>query len=268
MGTGLASSLPFHSAGDISAGLMECACQYVISSYTSTIKTLQYARKCTNAREPSHSEPYRLLAITMAPKPGENALKGVDTEISSIQAAMGPSTYVEQLPSPTVATAIARLQECDFAHFACHGISNSVDPFESGLVLQTPNTAIGRPRQDILSLRIISKAHLAKAWIAYLSACSTAQNRAVRLLDEVLHVVSGFQVAGFRHVVGCMWPCSNNVCVNMAKLFYAELSQTDKRGDPDRAVAVALHKAVKAIRESNNYKRRPLEWAQFAHFGA
>jgi hypothetical protein len=31
-----------------------------------------------------------------------------------------------------------------------------------------------------------------------------AQNKAEGLSDEVIHVVSGFQVAGFQHVIGCL----------------------------------------------------------------
>jgi CHAT domain-containing protein len=102
------------------------------------------------------------------------------------------------------------------------------------------------------------------AEIAYLSACSTAQNKATRLSDEVLHVVSGFQVAGFRHVVGCLWPSEDMVCVEVAKSFYARLFQDraargdNDRADDDRAVALALHRAVVKVRESEEYRKRPL----------
>ncbi|KAH7114141.1 hypothetical protein B0J13DRAFT_460385, partial [Dactylonectria estremocensis] len=58
------------------------------------------------------------------------------------------------------------------------------------------------------------------AQIAYLSACSTAENKAARLSDEVIHVVSGFQVAGFPHVVACLWPTGDSECVGVAKRFY------------------------------------------------
>jgi CHAT domain-containing protein len=91
----------------------------------------------------------------------------------------------------------------------------------------------------------------------------------MKLADEVLHVVSGFQVAGFRHVVGCLWPSDDKVCVEVAKSFYSELSQGGAaRYNDDRAIALALHKAVVKVRESKGYCKRPLLWAQYVHFGA
>lgn len=38
-----------------------------------------------------------------------------------------------------------------------------------------------------------------------------------------LQVWRGFQVAGFRHVIGTSWPSDDYVCIEVAKLFYAEL---------------------------------------------
>ncbi len=46
--------------------------------------------------------------------------------------------------------------------------------------------------QDRLTVKRISEMNLRYARLAYLSACSTAQNKAEQLSDEALHVVSGF----------------------------------------------------------------------------
>jgi len=270
VGTGLATSFPFHSAGHSSAGPTESACYRVVSSYSPTIKTLQHARRRVNIANSSCGDLSKLLVITMPETPSAEPLQGARAERSEIMAAVGPSISVETLEYPDVASVMARLQQCDIVHFACHGVSNTVDPSESGLILQT---ATEEPRQDILNVRIACQTYLAHAKIAYLSAYSTAQNRAVRLsalkpTDEVLHVVSGFQVAGFGHVVGCLWPSDDNVCVDVAKSFYSELSQNGSIRYDDRAVAFALHKAVVKIRESDQYRKRPLLWAQFVHFGA
>ena len=271
VGTGLASSFPFHSAGDISAGLTESACYRVISSYTPTIKALQYARERAGTATgiPSGRDPWRVVVVTMPETPHANDLPGTREERSEVIAAMGPSVSVECLEYPDVATAMVQLQGCNIAHFACHGVSDLVDPSRSGLILQTARTATEEPRQDILSVREVSQAHLSRAEIAYLSACSTAQNQAIKLSDEVLHVVSGFQVAGFRHVVGCLWPSDDKVCVDVAKSFYSELGQDRAaKRDDDRATALALHKAAVKVRESDKYRKRPLLWAQYVHFGA
>jgi CHAT domain-containing protein len=57
---------------------------------------------------------------------------------------------------------------------------------------------------------------LSQTIFAYLSACSTAENRASRLQDEVVHLASGFQVAGFSHVIASMRSSNDKVCVEMA----------------------------------------------------
>lgn len=205
----------------------------------------------------------------MPETPHANPLPGTRLEEAEVKAAMGPSVSIKTLEHPDVGSTMAQLQECNVAHFACHGVSDLLDPSRSGLILQTTRKAIEEPRQDILSVREVSQAHLSRAEIAYLSACLTAQNQAIELSDEVLHVVSGFQIAGFRHVIGCLWPSDDKVCVEVAKSFYSELGQDRAaRFNVDRAAALALHKAVVKVRESKEYRKRPLLWAQYVHFGA
>ncbi len=114
-------------------------------------------------------------------------------------------------------------------------------------------------------MQTVSELSLAHARLAYLSACSTAENEAAQLTDEVIHVVSGFQVAGFPHVVGCLWPSNDRICVEVAGGFYnALLGQGGMRWDNDD-VAAALRKAVMAIRAKE--WSMPLNWAQFVHYG-
>jgi CHAT domain-containing protein len=125
----------------------------------------------------------------MPKTPGAGDLPGTREEISEVIAALGPSVSIETLEYPDVASAMIRLQECNVAHFACHGVSDPVGPSRSGLILQTARTATEEPNADILSVGEVSQAQLSQAEIAYLSACSTAQNKATQLSDEVLHVV-------------------------------------------------------------------------------
>ena len=88
----------------------------------------------------------------------------------------------------------------------------------------------------------VSELSLARARIAYLSACSTAENKAARLSDEVIHVVSGFQVVGFPHVVGCLLPSIDGVCVEVASGFYGSLLQRGTTGLNGYSVASAMLK--------------------------
>jgi CHAT domain-containing protein len=120
--------------------------------------------------------------------------------------------------------------------------------------------------QDRLTVHRVSELNLKQARMAYLSACSTAENRAARLMDEVIHVVSGFQVAGFPHVVGCLWPSDDSVCVNVAKALYASLFGRGWTRWSGREVASALREAVIAVRAAD--MDMPLLWAQFVHYGA
>jgi hypothetical protein len=279
IGTGLASSFPFHCACNIFVAPTESAYYRVVSSYTPTIKALQYARERPGITFPPHCEPWRVVVIAMpqTPQAGDsNAhvshgtdLPGARKEKPEVIKALGSSASVIHLEHPDVASVMTQLQDCNIAHFACHGVSDPKDPSESGLILQTAETGTREPKQAILSVREVSQMHLLRAEIAYLSACSTAQNQVEQLSEEVLHVVSGFQVAGFRHVVGCLWPCNDKVCLDVAKSFYTDLSQgRATRHSSDRAIALALHKAVVKVWESDAFRKRPLHWAQYVHFGA
>ncbi|MFF2813773.1 CHAT domain-containing protein [Streptomyces sp. NPDC058000] len=65
--------------------------------------------------------------------------------------------------------------------------------------------------------------------LAYLSACNTANRGAPQLLDEVIHLTNAFQLAGFPHVVGPLWPISDHLAVEIVESFYAHLT-TGPRG--------------------------------------
>jgi CHAT domain-containing protein len=139
-----------------------------------------------------------------------------------------------------------------------------MDPSERHLLLQ--NSSQSQPAVDELTVRRISEVTLGRAWIAYLSACSTAEVQAGHLADEVLHLVSGFQVAGFGHVIGSLWSADDAICARMAKLFYKFLIEKGDVKDRNQAVAEALHHAVVKVR--SDYLQEPLLWALYIHSGA
>jgi CHAT domain-containing protein len=186
--------------------------------------------------------------VTMANTPGAGDLPGVKAERSTVLAALGTTVQVEALDQPDSASVMLQIQECNIA-----------------LLLQTTSP---HPEQDILSVLKLCENHPTLGEIAYLSACSTAENRVEELVDEVLHVVSGFQVAGFRHVIGTLWPSDDSVCVEVARSFYTELCRNGALDYSGRAVAMALHKAVSDVSKSVDYRNRPLHWAQYVHYGA
>ncbi|KAK3906569.1 CHAT domain-containing protein [Staphylotrichum tortipilum] len=205
IGTGLGSSMPFHAAGVHSPGSTENAFSKAVSSYTPSIKALEYAQQRARATDGARGA---LLIATMPTTPGQ----------ASPDARKPPD-----LPDKKV-------------------------------------------EQDRLTVHRVSELSLAQARIAYLSACSTAENGAARLSDEVIHVVSGFQVAGFPYVVGCLWPSIDSVCVEVASGFYQSLLQRRGAGWDGGEVAWAVREAVMAVREAE--MDQPLVWAPFVHFGA
>lgn len=290
IGTGLGSSMPFHAAGIYSPDSTENAIGRAISSYTPSIKALAYAQHRAKATDNTRGS---LLITTMpttpkAPRPSARQflsmmlntpghipqlsanpfpdLCGVTDEKQIVMEATNGRMPIEALDSPSVDQIVNSLRACSIAHFACHGSTNHTDPSSSGLVLQKRGEG-NEAEQDWLTVNKISELNLTHARIAYLSACSTAEIKAVRLWDEVIHVVSGFQVAGFPHVIGCLWPSNDGVCVKVAGGFYESLLRRGTMGRDGRDVASALRDAVMAVRRTER-KPRPLAWAQFVHYGA
>ena len=77
IGTGLASSMPFHAAGNYSRDSGENAYYRAISSYTSSIRALSHSRERLNSAE---FVPGPLLLVTMPTTPGLTNLPGVEEE--------------------------------------------------------------------------------------------------------------------------------------------------------------------------------------------
>lgn len=259
IGTGLASSMPFHAAGKHDPSSEQNLFNRAISSYSPSIRALAY----TLERSHQENEIKGLLLSTMATTPGLPGLRGVEDEKKAILGVIPNTLTAESLDHPTANCILTGIQHCSIAHFACHGFTNSADPSESGLVFQKWDECLS---QDVVTVHDVSELKLEYARIAYLSACSTAENKPGRLEDEVIHIVSGFQVAGFPHVVGCLWPSGDAVCVRIAKGFYETLFRGPGRSVEDKDIAMALHESVR--KERATLWNQPLKWAQFVHYGS
>ena len=72
-------------------------------------------------------------------------------------------------------------------------------------------------------------------------------------------MASSFQIAGFQHVVGTLWPAEDEACVRMAREFYSSLLHTND-------VAVAYWNAIMKLREF--YQQGFSSWAPFILLGA
>lgn len=47
--------------------------------------------------------------------------------------------------------------------------------------------------------------NLPNAQLAYLSACSTAEDKVMKFTVENIHIAAAFQLPGFPHVIGTLW---------------------------------------------------------------
>lgn len=265
--------MPFYAVGVHAHRCLENAISRVLSSYTPLVKALGHSRSQTKYAYSDEPLRNQMLITLMLETPrgandeiGFSRLDGVLKEKKRIFRIV--SLYVKPVvcTTPDATSVLSQLETCRMAHFACHGMSNLTDPSSSGLVLQRL-ACDGTLEQDHLSVSRISYLRLKHAQIAYLSACSTAENKAARLRDEVIHIVSGFQVAGFPHVIGSLWPARDDECVEVASGFYSSLFRHEGILELDsRQVALALREAVMAVRAED--MDMPLNWAQFVHFGA
>ncbi|KAN0071329.1 hypothetical protein V8E54_010760 [Elaphomyces granulatus] len=183
------------------ADKLDNAYSRVISSYTPSIKALAHARNWTrNTEEPRAAHSSLLLTImptTPSGRSEKNApknLPGVMKKKDEIIKAAHDHVTTVILNQPTAEQVLESLK------------TYSLDPSNSGLILQKSSNGPSEVfEQDRLTAHRI--------------------NKAVQLSDEVIHVVSGFQVAGFPHVVGCLWPAGDLDCVEVARRFYSSILQ-------------------------------------------
>jgi CHAT domain-containing protein len=75
------------------------------------------------------------------------------------------------------------------------------------------------------------------------------------------HLASAFQLAGYRHVIGTLWPISDHHAAQLAGDFYKALAST---GTASKA-ATALHQATHWLR--NQWPQMPSAWASHTHSG-
>lgn len=211
----------------------------------------------------THGTPaiYHIPAI-----PGTNAkswkpLPNVISEVEEITEVVNATA--DRLDSPSVAEVLRRLPDYHVIHFACHGVSDRLSPSNSHLLLHgnDPST----PAAGKLTVGAISALHMECAQVAYLSACCSADNAAVQLADEAIHIASGFQLAGFSHVLATLWESNDAACRFVAREFYCVLFAGGGGGE-HRVVSAAFHRAVGKLRDEN--LEQPIRWASFIHLGA
>ncbi|MEV4174144.1 CHAT domain-containing protein [Nonomuraea sp. NPDC049709] len=246
---GEAAFLPLHSAGTGEPATN--ALDRAISSYTPTVQALGHARRST-------TRPVSSALIVTVPEVqgGRLRLEAVAREAEAL-AAIVPSPVVLTGPAANHRAVVAALPRHRVAHFSCHGLTDWTDPSASHLVL---HDHLSHP----LTVAALSRLHLDDADLAFLSACSTSQSN-LRLTDEAVHIATGFQLAGFTHVVGTLWPIGDSIALDVAETFYRALSAGGAGPLETGRSAQALHAAVGRVREA--FPQQPGVWAAYVHIG-
>ncbi|MGW2045854.1 CHAT domain-containing protein [Streptomyces sp. NPDC001858] len=247
--------LPIHAAGHHD-GSGRAVLDRVVSSYAPTVRALRHARRAL-PETPAFGPP---LVVAMPTTPGHAPLDFAADE-AEVCAELLPEPAVLLAPErpPTRDEVLRRLPGCPVVHFACHGDSLSADPAQHRLLLHDH-------AESPLTIGELATVRLDHARLAYLSACGTAVSYDGVLLDEAVQLTSAFQLCGFRHVVGTLWPVVDGTAVEFAEAFYAALRPgPDAAPDPDRS-PYALHAAVRRLRAE--LPRTPSLWASHIHTGA
>jgi tetratricopeptide (TPR) repeat protein len=289
---GLLGQLPIHAAGHHTGpprktGAVRTVMDRVVSSYTPTVAALRHARRRATGTDGGAVRPALVVAMPTTPGvpgrlhyvpaeagmlttrlPGAITLTEPEPGTASTSVIASASTVN---PDPAAVTAggddvelptrdrvLRLLRECSIAHFACHGVSDTVDPSRSRLLLHDHATAP-------FTVAALAPLDLGHARLAYLSACETATT-GDQLIDEAIHLTSAFQLAGYPHVIGTLWTVDDETATQIADSFYAALTDSGRAApDTDRA-AHALHAATGAVRDT--FRATPSLWAAHLHAGA
>ncbi|MEU1011884.1 CHAT domain-containing protein [Streptomyces sp. NPDC005890] len=250
--SGVLNSFPLHAAGHHGPGAPAGAAvlDRVASSYTPTLRALLYSR----ARRRAAPGRRGVLAVAMPQTPGQAPLARTVAEAGVAVAASGGDRLVG--PDATRAAVCGALPGAAVVHFACHADSDPEDAAAGRLLLADGDLCVGE----------IAELHLESAELAYLSACGTARGSASpAFVDEVIHLASVFQVAGYTQSVATLWEVGDAFAAEAAAAFHHTLAPALPDPSPLPA-ALALHDTVRALRSAD--PDRPWTWAALVHAGA
>ncbi|KAG5770588.1 hypothetical protein H9Q69_002205 [Fusarium xylarioides] len=278
--TGLLCLMPLHAAGYHFDGSERTVLDRVVSSYSPSVKAILYTRQNVTRRAMRAPKAYkRAVLVSMPVTEGFWDLPFAEGETRSVEKVLRQRSSVlcERPNPPHRESVIEALPGCEYFHFAGHGVTDKLDPSQSGMLLR------GGMRLTVSHLSE-TKLYQNPSFLAYLSACSTGRNRDEKLQDEGIHLIGACQLAGFQNVIGTLWAVSDEKCLTVARDVYKRLTAENSTS---RSVANALHTAVRRLRdddESYGYGtgrgelvydsgaartrvRRPDLWAAYIHTG-
>jgi hypothetical protein len=255
--SGLLTFLPLHAAGHHHTrfdAAPDTVIDRVKSSYTPTVRALAHARRAHpiggNYGGGDGLGGGGVVVVAMPHTPGASDLPGAQAEAAELRRLLGGRVTVLTGSQATYEAVLAALPGGRWAHFACHATADVANPSAGGLLLADHRT---RP----LTVVDVARLRLDDAELAFLSACATA--RPGRLPDEAIHLASAFQLAGYRHVIGTLWPIGDRHAADIATDVYTTVAETHD-------IAGAVHDASRRLR--NKWMDQPSVWASHIHVGA
>lgn len=232
-------NFPLHAAGcHLSRQIDMTALDRVTSSYSSSIKSMRHGRKQPNTTQ--FLKQSRVVLVAMQHTPEARELKHAEDEISVVQGICSSVVGDCIRPNPVHEDVSATMDTCTIFHFAGHGNSRVESPLDSLLLLKDWKD------KPFTVDNVMDMTGAQQRVLAYLSACGTSQIQKSAAMDESIHLVGAFQLAGFRNVVGALWEVDDELCVSIASLFY-EFVQ--KNGLCDESISGGLAFASRSLRD-------------------
>ncbi|GAQ67472.1 CHAT domain-containing protein [Streptomyces scabiei] len=261
---GVFTMLPLHAAGYHRQRSGRTVMDRTISSYTPTLRALDYARRgaASDAGTGPDTEAGpasavgALLLVSVAEPPDAPPLPGAERETEALRALL-PDCTVLSAADAGHDEVLTALEAHRTVHFACHAVADPRVPSQSRLLLCDH-------RERPLTVREIADVSNPAGALCYLSACVTTK-AAPRLADEFVHITSAFQLAGFSHVIGTLWPVSDVHAATVATRCYEALRGPGGTLQTWRAAA-AVSAAARSVRDI--MPGSPLHWAGHVHWGA
>jgi tetratricopeptide (TPR) repeat protein len=273
---GRLSQLPIHAAGYHFDGSRRTVLDRVVSSYSSSIKTIIYGYRSRHFNEPVSQNVLVVVGMETTPSLPLSPLLFVKNEVALLDQCFQRRGIEIVKPPRQRKDVLASLKSCTTFHFAGHGRSDVTDPSRSALILEDGPLTV----EDLRNNRSRGD----RPFLAYLSACSTSSNKNDKLADEAIHLVSACQMVGFRHVIGTLWEVADDCCADVAGTVYETIFSG--KTITDSKVSLGLHKAVRDLRDKkigNTERRRNTKgelivdsamnetgrflWVPYVHFG-
>jgi CHAT domain-containing protein len=240
--TALLTLFPLHAAGYHRKESYETALDRVVSSYASSIRAIIRGRQKDLSSSFSSTAVPRALLVGMQQTPESGTLPFANKEIDIVQKLCQSAGLETVRPRPRKEEVSEHLLDCKIFHFAGHGYTDENDPSNSHLRLEDW-------KDDPFRVADLQRMNLREhaPFLAYLSACGTGQMKRYNLVDESIHLISAYQLAGFRHVIGTLWKVSDQCCVDVAKTTYESMRGS---GLSDEGVSWGLHRASRELRDN------------------